>query len=52
MQADDFLRLMALDKKVAAGKLRLVLLRGLGDAIVTADFDHAALRATLADYCA
>jgi 3-dehydroquinate synthase len=51
MQADDFLRLMALDKKVAAGKLRLVLLRGLGDAIVTADFDHAALRATLADYC-
>jgi 3-dehydroquinate synthase len=51
MQPDDFLRLMALDKKVAAGKLRLVLLRGLGDAIVTADFDHAALRATLADYC-
>jgi 3-dehydroquinate synthase len=51
MQADDFLRLMALDKKVAAGKLRLVLLRGLGDAIVTADFDQAALRATLADYC-
>ncbi len=51
MHPDDFLRLMSLDKKVAAGKLRLVLLRAIGDAVVTADFDHAALRATLADYC-
>lgn len=51
MQPEDFLRLMVLDKKVAAGKLRLVLLRALGDAVVTADFDQAALRATLVDYC-
>jgi 3-dehydroquinate synthase len=51
MQPDDFLRRMARDKKVAAGRLRLVLLRALGDAAVTADFDHAALRATLVDYC-
>jgi len=39
--------LMDRDKKVAGGRLRLVLLRGLGDAVVTADFDHAALEATL-----
>ena len=47
MTADDFMRLMAVDKKVVAGRLRLVLLRHLGEAIVTADFDVAALQATL-----
>jgi 3-dehydroquinate synthase len=39
--------LMAVDKKVQAGRLRLVLLRGLGNAVVTGDFDPAALDATL-----
>ena len=43
-----FLELMGHDKKVQAGRLRLVLLRALGEAVVTADFDPAALRATLA----
>ncbi|MFX8354857.1 3-dehydroquinate synthase, partial [Acinetobacter baumannii] len=32
MTPDDFTRLMARDKKVASGKLRLVLLRALGEA--------------------
>lgn len=47
MQPDDFLRLMAVDKKVLDGQLRLVLLRALGDATVTADYDSDALNDTL-----
>jgi 3-dehydroquinate synthase len=42
-----WLELMAVDKKVQAGRLRLVLLRGIGAAEVTADFDPAALRGLL-----
>jgi 3-dehydroquinate synthase len=49
---DDFRRLMALDKKIAGGRMRLVLLRAIGEACVTADFDPAALQATLAQFCA
>lgn len=52
MRADDFRALMSLDKKVASGKLRLILLRRLGEAVVSADFDAAALDATLAHYSA
>ena len=48
MQPADFLDLMSHDKKVAGGRLRLVLLRQLGQAVLTADFDPAALDATLA----
>lgn len=48
MTVDDFRRLMAVDKKVLDGQLRLVLLRSLGEAIVTADFDTEALSACLA----
>jgi 3-dehydroquinate synthase len=44
---ERFLELMGHDKKVQAGRLRLVLLRALGRAVVTADFDAGALRATL-----
>jgi 3-dehydroquinate synthase len=43
-----FLELMGHDKKVQAGRLRLVLLRAIGQAEVTADFDPAALQAALA----
>ena len=45
---ERFLELMGQDKKVKAGQLRLVLLRALGEAVVTADFDTGALRQTLA----
>jgi len=48
---DRFMELMAVDKKVLGGRLRLVLLRGLGKAVVTADFDPGALRDTLAACC-
>jgi 3-dehydroquinate synthase len=39
--------LMQMDKKVLAGTVRLVLLQALGRAVVTADYDRAALAATL-----
>ena len=39
---------MQLDKKVEAGRVRLILLRALGDAWVTADYDARALAAALA----
>ncbi len=41
MTAEQFLSLMARDKKVLDGRLRLVLLRGLGEAIVTDEVDKA-----------
>jgi 3-dehydroquinate synthase len=42
---------MAIDKKVLDGSLRLVLLRSLGEAVITADYPHDVLQATLeADY--
>ena len=47
MSADEFLRHMAVDKKNVDGRLRLVLLRSLGDAWVTDGADPALLRATL-----
>lgn len=53
MSPEDFLRHMAVDKKVLEGQLRLVLLRALGEAIVTADYPRDVLNATLtADYTA
>ena len=47
MSSTDFLQLMAVDKKVLDGQLRLILLRALGDAVVTSDFPAAELKATL-----
>jgi 3-dehydroquinate synthase len=38
---------MSIDKKVAAGRVRLVLLRGIGAAILSGDYADAALTATL-----
>ncbi|CAH9014460.1 3-dehydroquinate synthase [Candidatus Nitrosacidococcus sp. I8] len=38
-----FLELMAVDKKVANGQLRLVLLKQLGEAVVTSDFPYSLL---------
>ena len=45
--SERFLALMGQDKKVLAGKLRLVLLRGLGDGVITKDFDLDLLLQTL-----
>jgi 3-dehydroquinate synthase len=38
---------MGLDKKVLAGRLRLVLMRGLGEGVLTGDYPAEALQATL-----
>jgi 3-dehydroquinate synthase len=47
MIPENFMELMGHDKKVAAGKLRLVLLRKLGVSVLSSDFDDKALQATL-----
>ena len=47
MRAEDFLKHMAVDKKVLDGQLRLVLLKRLGEAVVTSDFPREVLEATL-----
>jgi 3-dehydroquinate synthase len=47
LTAARFLELMAVDKKVQDGRLRLVLLKDIGRAIVTHAFDLEALTATL-----
>ena len=46
-RAFDFMRI---DKKVKAGRVRLVLLQGIGRARVTGDYPDAALQATLAQH--
>ncbi len=44
---DRFQELMAIDKKVMDGTLRLVLLKSIGEAIVTDQFEHEQLLTTL-----
>ncbi|RPI46536.1 MAG: 3-dehydroquinate synthase [Betaproteobacteria bacterium] len=45
---DRYLELMGHDKKVQAGRLRLILLKSLGQALFTAEFSHDALADVLA----
>jgi 3-dehydroquinate synthase len=47
---DNYLRLMGMDKKVEGGKLRLVLLRAIGQAYVTSDFPQQELRRVLSPH--
>ncbi|WP_040977178.1 3-dehydroquinate synthase [Necropsobacter massiliensis] len=47
MQPEDYLPHMMRDKKVLAGKLRLVLLKSLGRAYVTTDIDQASVIAAI-----
>jgi 3-dehydroquinate synthase len=42
---------MKIDKKVAAGRIRLVLLKAIGKSVVTGDYSDAALRDTLRARC-
>jgi 3-dehydroquinate synthase len=52
MRAEDFRSIMAVDKKVQDGRLRLVLLQGeLGGCVITGDFDRATLEETLTTFC-
>ncbi|OUS48028.1 dehydroquinate synthase [Ostreococcus tauri] len=51
MTIQTFMDLMAVDKKAANGKLRLILLKGpLGECVFTGDFDQTKLRETLDAY--
>ena len=51
MTVETFEKLMAVDKKAANGKLRLILLKGdLGGCVFTADFDARVLAETLDAY--
>jgi 3-dehydroquinate synthase len=43
MTVEQFLDAMAVDKKVIDGSLRLVLLKALGEAVVTSDFEKSKL---------
>ncbi len=42
-----FNELMSVDKKVKGGKLRLILLKGIGEAFISADFDPALMNASI-----
>ena len=44
---EKYMDLMSLDKKVIDGKIRLVLQQGIGQSVVTSDYDAQALRQTL-----
>lgn len=45
--AEEYLRLMQLDKKVADGRIRLILQQAIGKAVITADYDADKLKQTL-----
>jgi 3-dehydroquinate synthase len=47
LNSDRFLEFMAVDKKVQAGKIRLVLLTNIGASRISNDYDPALLRETL-----
>ncbi|CAA0095360.1 3-dehydroquinate synthase [Zhongshania aliphaticivorans] len=47
MDVDQFLQLMGRDKKVLDGRLRLVLLKGLGEAVVSSDAPEATIAKVL-----
>lgn len=51
MTSADFMNLMAVDKKNVDGRLRLVLLRSVGDAVVTSEASPENLAATLNVFC-
>ncbi len=47
ISVEQYLDVMAIDKKTLDGNIRLVLLRGLGEAFVSAEYDPVKLRQTL-----
>ncbi|WP_461516744.1 3-dehydroquinate synthase [Porticoccus sp.] len=49
INGETFMELMSVDKKVLDGSLRLVLLKSLGQAVVTSDFDAKCLAQLLSD---
>jgi len=47
LSVNTYLNLMSIDKKVQQGKMRFVLMKSIGDAVVTADVDPQQLQKTL-----
>lgn len=47
MTANQFMDLMAVDKKVQDGVIRLILLKGIGHAVISDDYDPQLLQETL-----
>ena len=47
LSVDEYLRHMAVDKKVLSGKIRLVLLKAIGQAVVTDDFEMDLVKDTI-----
>lgn len=50
MKAEDYNRLMAVDKKVLDGQMRLVLMKGMCQSVISSDFDPVVLADTLNAY--
>ncbi len=51
MTAGRFMDLMAVDKKVQDGAIRLILLKAIGQAVISDDYPPAQLAATLDAFC-
>lgn len=49
MSIDDYMNIMAIDKKAVNGTIKFVLLKALGEAIVTSEYDPALLQQTLTE---
>jgi len=47
MTPDDYMSAMAIDKKTLDGTIKLILLKALGEAIITSDYDRKLLEQTL-----
>jgi 3-dehydroquinate synthase len=47
---EQYMQLMSMDKKVIDGKIRLVLQKGIGDSVITSDYDINHLKTTLQTY--
>ncbi len=51
LKAEDLIEHMQVDKKVDKGRVRLILLKAVGDALMTGDYPDSALSALLACHC-
>ncbi|RLA16063.1 MAG: 3-dehydroquinate synthase [Gammaproteobacteria bacterium] len=47
MSVDDYMQAMVIDKKTVNGTIKLVLLKKLGEAVISSDYDPALLEKTL-----
>jgi 3-dehydroquinate synthase len=50
MSSEQYMSLMAVDKKVQDGVIRLILLKGIGNAIISDDYDATKLQETLSQF--